>query len=459
MADRDPLDMSSGQGDDDRNPLAEFMAQFGIKPGPGGTFDLEQLMGHLQDAMAQFSRQMSAMGGDDGSLNWTFAKDIARKTAAARGPDPSPDSSDIAAIADAVGLANLWLDQQTVFERGGATPVAWSRAEWIENTFPTWQRLVSPVTASMSAAIAGLIGRQAADLAGLQPMLEPMMRAASQGMLSAQIGQAVGDLSTDVVGATDIAIPVTSTNVEALLPHNIARFAEGLDHPLSDIRLYLALREAARVRLFNRVGWLGPQLHALIEHYARGISIDADAIEEALESQLQGELTPSALEEIGNTVAGTLFQPTQTDEQIEILGRLETLVALVEGWVDDVVGTTTADLMPQANALLEMVRRRRAAGGPSENALKMLLNLELRPRRVRDAANLWAAVRTARGIQSRDEVWSHPDLIPTGADLDDPLGFAEHGRRSEAPTTGDDMDAMLEELLRQERERPEDDHS
>ena len=62
--------------------------------------------------------------------------------------------------------------------------------------------------------------------------------------------------------------------------------------------------------------------------------------------------------------------------------------------MDDVVGTT-ADLMPQANSLLEMVRRRRAAGG-LENALKMLLNLELRPRRSQDAANLWAAVRTAR---------------------------------------------------------------
>ena len=456
MADRDPFDMPPGSGDDDNNPLAEFMAQFGIQPGPDGTFNLEQLIGRLQDAMSQFSRQMASMGGDDGSLNWSFAKDIARKTSAARGPDPVPDPSDVAAISDAVGLANLWLDQQTVFARSNAVPAAWSRAQWIENTFGTWQRLVSPVTASMASAIGGLIGRQAADLAGLQPMLEPMMRAASQGMLSAQIGQAIGELSTDVVSATDIAIPVTTSPVEALLPHNISRFAEGLDHPLTDIRLYLALRETARVRLFSRVVWLGPQLHALIEHYARGITIDASAIEEALESQLQGDLTPSALEEIGNTVAGTLFQPTRTDEQLEILGRLETLVALVEGWVDDVVTTTTSELMPHSNALLEVVRRRRAAGGPAENALKMLLNLELRPRRVRDAANLWASVRTARGTEARDAVWAHPDLIPTGADLDDPLGFAEHGRRPETPTDDDDMDAQLEELLRQERERPED---
>lgn len=457
MADRDSFEQPPGQPGDDNNPLAEFMAQFGIRPGPDGTFNLDQLMGHLQQAMSEFTRQMSQMGGDDGNLNWNFAKDIARKTAASRGPDPSPDATDSKAIADALSLANLWLDPQTSFDRVAAQPTAWSRAEWIEHTFPTWQRLVNPVTASMASAIAGLIGRQAAELAGVQPMLEPMMRAASQGMLSAQIGQALGDLSTVVVGATDIAIPVTETPVEALLPHNISRFAEGLDQTVEDVRLYLAMREAARVRLFGRVGWLGPQLHALIEHYARGITIDASAIEEAFESQIQGDLTPESLEEIGNTVAGTLFQPTQSPEQMEILGRLETLVALVEGWVDDVVGTTTAELMPQASALLETVRRRRVTGGPAENALKMLLNLELRPRRVRDAANLWAAVRSAGGIEARDAVWAHPDLIPTGNDLDDPLGFAEHGRRPEPSGIVDDMDAMLEQLLREEGGRGSDD--
>lgn len=449
MADRDPFDPTRGESDDE-NPLAEFMSQFGIRPGPDGTFNLDQLMGHLQQAMSEFTRQMSQMGADDGNLNWTFAKDVARKTAAARGPDPSPDSADAMAVSDACSLANLWLDAHTSFARVNATPVAWSRADWIEQTFPTWQRLVTPVTASLASAIAGLIGRQASEMAGLQPMLEPMMKAASQGMLSAQIGQALGDLSTAVVGATDIAIPVTSTPVEALLPHNITQFAEGLDQPLSDIRLYLALRESARVRLFSRVGWLGPQLHASIEHYARGITIDASAIEDALETHLSGDLTPQSLEEIGNTVAGTLFQPTQSPEQTDILERLETLVALVEGWVDDVVSTTTAELMPEADALLETVRRRRAAGGPAENALKMLLNLQLRPRRVRDAANLWAAVRNARGVEARDAVWAHPDLIPTAADLDDPLGFAEHGRKPETSAADDDMEAQLQKLLREE---------
>ena len=50
----------------------------------------------------------------------------------------------------------------------------------------------------------------------------------------------------------------------------------------------------------------------------------------------------------------------------------------------------------------EAVRRRRAAGGPAEQTFAALVGLELRPRRLRDAANLWAALRGQRRRGGRD---------------------------------------------------------
>lgn len=451
-SDTDPFEGAERPGEES-NPLAEFMAQFGIRPGADGNYDLGELMGHLQAAMGQMGAQMAAFGGGDDGLNWSFVRDVARKVTASQGADPSTTPAETAAVRDAVGLADLWLDRQTSFGRVSAPAAAWSRAEWVEHTLPVWQQLVSPVAASLAAAISSMIGRQSAELAGLQPMMEPMMRAASSGMLAAQIGQALGLLSTDVVSACDISIPLTARPVIALLPGNAAKFGAGLAQSDADVRLYLALRETARQRLFAAVGWLGPQLLALLEHYARGIAIDASAIEEALESQLSGDVSPAALESLGQTLAGKLFEPVRTPEQDAILQRLETLVALVEGWVDDVVSCTTAGLMPGAGALLESVRRRRATGGPTETALKQLLNLELRPRRVRDAANLWAALRSARGYEARDAAWAHPDLVPTASDLDDPLGFVERGRPADAQPADElgDLDAQLARLLDQER--------
>jgi putative hydrolase len=163
--------------------------------------------------------------------------------------------------------------------------------------------------------------------------------------------------------------------------------------------------------------------------------------------QAVSQLDASNLEELSSSLEGGLFEPQKTPQQLAILERLETMLALVEGWVDDVVTQATAQWMPSAPALAEAVRRARATGGPAEETFATLVGLELRPRRMRDAANLWAALRDARGVDGRDAVWSHPDLAPTSADLDDPLGFVAGEARSQG-AEGEDLDAALEQLLK-----------
>jgi putative hydrolase len=124
-------------------------------------------------------------------------------------------------------------------------------------------------------------------------------------------------------------------------------------------------------------------------------------------------------------LTGGLFEPSDTPEQTAALRRLETLLALIEGWVDAVVQAAAGERMPGADALREATRRRRATGGPAEQTFSTLVGLELRPRRLREAAALWWAVTQQRGVSGRDAIWAHPDLLPSAEDLDDPLGFAE----------------------------------
>ena len=144
-------------------------------------------------------------------------------------------------------------------------------------------------------------------------------------------------------------------------------------------------------------------------------------------------IDPTNVESLQEALNGGIFEPENTPDQRVALDRLETTLALAEGWVDDVVGQATAERMPNATALRETMRRRRATGGPAEETFAALVGLELRPRRLRDAATLWGALRAAEGAAARDAVWEHPDLVPTAADLDDPLAFAERapdrGRR------------------------------
>jgi putative hydrolase len=178
---------------------------------------------------------------------------------------------------------------------------------------------------------------------------------------------------------------------------------------------------------------------ALIAEYARGITIDTSALEEAV-----GEIQSGNLEDLSSALQGGLFEPQKTPAQQATLERLETMLALVEGWVDDVVAQAAARWMPAAEAIAEMVRRQRATGGPAEATFATLVGLELRPRRLRDAANLWAAVRAERGAEGRDAIWAHPDLLPGSSDLDDPIGFAKGETKSDEDAA---FDAALAELL------------
>jgi putative hydrolase len=401
-------------------------AGFGGLGGPGMP-DLSGLMGQMQAMMAPY----------DGPVNWTLATDIARRTAAQE-PDPSPDRNAQTRVADAMRLADHWLDDTTVLPSGVTTTAAWSRAEWIEQTTEVWRVLVEPVAEHVVAAMGNAMPEEARAMAG--PLIG-MLGKAGGAMFGSQVGAALGGLAGEVLTASDVGLPLGPAGKAALLPHNIDEFAQGLDVSADDVLLYLSLREAAHQRLFAHVPWLRQHLISSVEDFGRGVKIDVSGIEQAM-----GQLDPGNLEAIQDALQGGLFDPQQTPEQTAALARLETTLALVEGWVDEVVSQATAERMPAASKMQEAIRRRRAAGGPAEQTFAALVGLELRPRRLRDASALWGSLRSRQGKEERDAVWAHPDLLPTAADLDDPLGFRED-LPEVAELSDEDFDKAIGKLL------------
>jgi putative hydrolase len=413
---------------DDQNPFrgTPFEQFFS-----GGAPDLGQLFSQLQSMMQPY----------DGPLNWDLAVDTARKSVAQQ-PDPTPSKRQGDEIADAVRLADHWLDETTPFPSGVTSSAAWSRAEWVVGTTDVWKVLVEPIAASSVGALGNALPAEAANMGG--PILA-MLGKAVGAMLATQVGSGLGAMAGEVVSASDIGLPLGTAGKAALVPANVVRFAEGLDVPESDVLLYLALREAAHQRLFAGVPWLRDHLIGAVTDYAQGIEINTERIQETMEERLRG-IDPTNLDKMQELMEGGLFDIPRSPQQDAALQRLEIALALVEGWVDEVVGQATADRMPNAAKLQEAVRRRRAAGGPAEETFASLVGLELRPRRLRDASTLWGSLRTRQGVEARDGVWMSPHLLPTDADLDDPLGFREG---SDAPTqlSSDAFDAELRDLL------------
>lgn len=443
---------------DEPDPLE---ALFGGPVPPQMREALESMgLGSLDPAqLAAMRSQMETLlggGGDDGPVNTELAHDVARQVVA-QGGDASIGESTRRDVDQVVQVASLWVDQVTDLPRPDGSGVALSRAEWVERTLPLWTRLTSPVAEGLQAAMGQAVGQQlssfgeegAPPIPGLPPgmnpaalmgQMEPMVRRMSASMFGGQVGQAVGTLAGEIVSGTEVGLPIMDDESVAILPSNVAAFAEGLEVDAGEVHLYLAVREAARVRLFAGVPWLGPQLLTAVEEYARDIRINTEGIEEAVRQADPQD--PEAMQEL---LGDNLFSPDPSPAQRAALGRLETLLALVEGWVDVVTAQAAGGHLPQAEALAEAVRRRRATGGPAEKTFASLVGLELRPRRMRDAANLWAALGDKHGSSARDEAWGHPDVAPTGADLDDPLGFVErYGSSPDGLTvTDEDIERLL----------------
>ena len=159
---------------------------------------------------------------------------------------------------------------------------------------------------------------------------------------------------------------------------------------------------------------------------------------------------PAAVEQL---LTQGVFEPKATPEQTQALERLEILLALIEGWVQTVVNAALGERIPGAAALGETLRRRRATGGPAEQTFATLVGLELRPRKLREAATLWERLTQAVGVDARDAIWQHPDLLPGSDDLDDPAAFID--RSIGGDTSG--IDEAIAEFERDAERGPRED--
>src|SRR4051795_13396631 len=250
-----------------------------LSGGLGGAAGGQPGMGAgLPDLSALMSQVQAMMQPHEGAVNWDLAKDVARRTSAQE-PDPSVSSAENTRVADALRLADHWLDSATELPSGVSTASGWSRAEWIEQTLPVWRTLVEPVAEHVVGAMTTALPEEVKQMAG---PFAAILGQAGGAMFGNQVGQALAGLAGEVLGASDIGLPLAPAGRAALLPANVRAFADGLDVPQEDVTLFLALREAAHQRLFAHVPWLAAHLVAAVEDFGRGTTIDISSIEEKM---------------------------------------------------------------------------------------------------------------------------------------------------------------------------------
>ncbi|MDO4258475.1 MAG: zinc-dependent metalloprotease [Actinomycetaceae bacterium] len=435
-------------GDSGASEALEAMRARGIDPESFGV-----AFPNAASAQAALSQFQFLINTTSGPVNWSMATDMAKQKAWGAG-DPPPTAAQAERARQAMSVADLWLDAVTDFAPGQVRRAVWSRNGWIDATVDVWKIICEPVATNVSRALAEAMASQFSDEDGEQHLPEgipdsmralmgrtrEMMPKISAMVFAGQIGQALSALAQECFGATDVGLPLAGEGTTALVVHNIEGFADGLDIPFEEVLQFIATRECAHQRLFHAVPWLSGDLVRAVEEYSAHIAIDTEEIARAASS-----IDPSDPQSMEITFESGIFSPQPTTQQKQALARLENLLALVEGWVEVITLRACAPYLPHVDQLSEMMRRRRASGGPAEQVLGQLIGLDLRPRKARGAATIFTLVEGAHGRGQRDSLWDHPHLVPTPEDLDSPDSFLL--MRQAASEKDADIDAALSQIL------------
>ncbi len=418
----------------------------------GGT-DFEVMMRQMQEQMkaqfeqlgintagfvnpftSLFSQVGKTNSGKDGEevLSITTARDTATKFVKVQGLKPL-GTKDVSVVENAFEISELWLNEATSFPASTHAPMAVSRVDWVLETMAGWHKTIEPLAAGLSSAISDLMDQamnaQAADPEQGQPpieMITAMLRSFIGTMIATQLGQSIGTLATSVTGAHDVGLPLLDPARAIVIPENIENWAVDLEIAKSEVFIFHALREGAVARLFAHNPWLVSYIQSAVVEYGKGIHIDIDAIQRQAQEAFEGMQAnmPEGAgegEAISFALDNGIFTPEESPAQKSALLKLETVLALIDGWTDEVVSLAAGDRIPSIEQLRESHRRRRASSSPAQQLFSSMLGLQVSPKLTREASAFWKKIHEVKSVGERDQIWS--GLLPTADDLLDPEKF------------------------------------
>jgi putative hydrolase len=437
-----PFGFTPGNSDDSNEPV-DFAAM------------MQQMQQQIQEQFSKLGINASGFGGSTEALPKNLVRDTAKKFATAQGSAPI-GANDVSEVEQAISIAELWLNDATFFPQSpNSGSVALARTDWVDTTLAGWQTTVEPLAIGLSSAIGQLLNQAQGDAESQDNpfgadnpfgqgnmqipigMISALLNSFIGSLVATQLGQAIGGLAGKVTGAHDVGLPLIDGAYPTLVPQNIKEWATDLDIPMDEIRIFHALREAAIARLFAHNPWLVSYIRTAITDYGKGINIDMEAIQEQAQQALESGngFDPSNPESFSIALNDGIFTPQETPAQRAALTKLETVLALIDGWSEEVVSLAAGDRLPNIGALQETLRRARATSAPAQQLFSSLFGLQVSPRLAREASAFWKQVREIKDVEARDRIWS--GILPTADDLLTPESFL---KSLEVP---DDLSGLL----------------
>jgi coenzyme F420 biosynthesis associated uncharacterized protein len=346
-------------------------------------------------------------------VDWALARQIARFAAGnaqvpALGVDLEAMSADAERqVADYTGLT---------LPGPPPPPEMIDRATWAEINLDTLSGFLDPVAERLS------------DRLGSAGPLSGPLRAAASATLAAEVGLVAGYMSQRVLGQYELSLlqPEQPARLLFVGPNLVKAIGEmSLDR--DSFFAWIVFHEVTHVFQLAGVEWLRPYLADLLREYL-------ETVEVSIEKGAAGGLPslPSASEIVAAYREGGLAALVQSKEQRGIMRRLQAVMAVVEGYSEHVMDAVGERVLPGYEKLREAMDRRRASRSAPQRALERLLGLDLKMRQYVLGKQFCDAVHKQHGIDTLNQVWEAPELLPNLRELENPEAWVSRIRNERA---------------------------
>jgi putative hydrolase len=380
--------------------------------------------GPLDDLMRNLARLFTSSG----PVNWEIARQVAMFTSTAGQPEGNPDPVARLHLEELLRVAEMHVGTATglaTSDRGVLSPKAVTKSEWALAALDAWRPLLERL-ANASARAEGQDPRALGFGPGsgegdgppdpMSQLLGNLPQVLGPVLFGVQAGAMVGDLAGRAMGQYELPMPRPGGEPLLLVPANIDAFASDWSLGTDDVRMWVCLREVANHAVL-RLPHVRERLEELAGRYVDAFQPNPGAIEERLSGFDPTDMA-SLQAMFGDPEA--LVGDMQSDEQRRLALPLQSLLAVVAGYVDHVMDSVGRRLIGGYAPLTEALRRRRLEEGQGTRIMGKLLGVGLDERAYTRGQAFVQGVLERAGEEGLGRLWASARELPTPAEVDAP---------------------------------------
>ncbi len=392
---------------------------FGFPQIPG--FDFNQL------DLGQVMRWISSPG----PINWEIAHQVAAAVSLGSDQDEPPIADSV--IAELTELARA-AEGYVASEAGLDTPLGMGvavigRRAWaalhLDALHPVLETLASAMQVALDSGSPDEAGGTnpfemggvnpfgmspgVDPLAGIMPMLAPLL-------LGVQAGSMVGHLGQHALGRYDLPLPTDDSPSLVFVETNLAEFETAWSLDRRDLRFYVALHETLHASV-RSITWVSEHLISLAIKYVSAFEVNPAAFEAQF-----GTIDPTDPSSLAGIAASpdALLGAMRSERQTVVLRTLHNFTMVLEGFVDVLLERIGTRLLVDFAQIHEAMQRHRVENGEAGRFVEGLLGLHLKREDYERGQEFARGVIERADVEGLNRLWKSERMLPTPNEIDAP---------------------------------------